>query len=196
MRRSRLWRDAESSRGWWRRSPLDWSGSPGPPPRQRRVGTHRRRQPRRCAGRTAKPSGTQRALKSVAGFQALVDSVTQQVHAQYPNATLGDIVGYSLSGPTTSITDLTRWDFQFNDEVGKDQILVRGTVFLPSRTATITVVPHTVPLFNELTEPVGISPFKATLLIRNAGYRKPFTRVTYLHRKGAAYPHLTARALG
>lgn len=138
----------------------------------------------------ANPSGTLRALLSVAGFQALVDSVTAQVHAEYPNATLGDIVGSSPTGPTTSITDVTTWQFNFNDVSGdSDHILVRATVFLPDWTATITVLRNTVLYSQQLTEPVAISPFKATLLIRIAGYRKPFRTVIYAQPVGPSYRH-------
>jgi hypothetical protein len=136
------------------------------------------------------PSGTLRALLSVAGFQALVASVTEQVHTQYPDATLGDIVGSSPTGPTTSITDVTRWEFNFNHVTGEGgRVMVRGTVFLPDWTVTLTTFTNTVVYSRELTAPVAISPFKATLLLRTAGYREPFHTVIYSQPFGQTYPH-------
>ncbi len=136
------------------------------------------------------PAGTVKALLSVAGFQALVDSVKAQVHAQYPDATFRDVVGDAPSGPTTSITDVTRWQFNFNDVIGdSDHILVRATVFLPSWTATLTILHSTAVYSQELTEPVAMSPFEATVLLRIAGYREPFRTVIYAQPVGRSYPH-------
>ncbi len=136
------------------------------------------------------PAGTVKSLLSVAGFQALVDSVAAQVHAQYPNATLGDIVGTSPSGPTTSITDVTTWRFNDNDVNGEGRhVLIYATVFLPNRKATIIVRQNAVLYSEDLTEPVAMSPFKASLLLRLAGYREPFRTVVYARTFGRNYPH-------
>lgn len=136
------------------------------------------------------PAGTVRALLSVAGFRALVASVTAQVHAQYPDATLGDIVGTSPTGPTRSITDVTRWEFNFNHVTGEGgRVMVRATVFLPDWTVTLTTYPNTVVYSQELTAPAAMSPFKATLLLRTAGYREPFQTVIYAQPFGRAYPN-------
>ena len=138
------------------------------------------------------PAGTVRALYSVDGFQALIDSVTQQVHAQHPNATFRDIVGTTSSGTTTSIRDVTRWQLNYNDvdSTGR-QMIVRGSVLLPSWTALITTVQNATVYSRELTEPVKMSPFQATILMRIAGYREPFHTVVYAQPIGrlAVYPH-------
>lgn len=138
------------------------------------------------------PAGTVKALYSAAGFQALIDSVTDQVHAQYPNATFRDAVGTSPSGPTTSIRDVVSWTFNF-DDVDSDgrQMIVQGAVFLPSSTALIKVTKNATVYSRELTKPAAMSPFEATLLLRTAGYREPFRTVVYARPIGRAevYPH-------
>lgn len=138
------------------------------------------------------PAGTVKALYSAAGFQALIDSVADQVHALYPNATFRDAVGTSPSGVTTSVRDVVSWKLNF-DDVDSDgrQMIVQGAVFLPSSTALINVTKNATVYSRELTEPVAMSPFEATLLLRTAGYREPFRTVIYAQPIGraAVYPH-------
>jgi len=138
------------------------------------------------------PAGTVRALYSAAGFQELIDSVKAQVHERYPNATFRDVVGSSPSGLTTSIRDVTTWQFNFNDVNGAGRsIIVRATVFLPSWTATLTTQENATVYSRELFQPVAMSPFLATVLMRIAGYREPFRTVVYAQPIGrsTAYPH-------
>jgi hypothetical protein len=133
-----------------------------------------------------------RALYSPAGFQQLIDEITAQVHAQYPRATLRSIVGTSPSGPTTSIRDVTSWQLNFNDvdATGKNMI-VKGAVLLPYRNVLVTTIRNATVYSRELTQPVGLSPHLATVLVRAAGYREPFRSIFYAQPIGraAVYPH-------
>lgn len=137
-------------------------------------------------GSTSSPSSSSnpgvltRALMSAHGFQALIDSVTQQVHAEHPHATFQDAIGTSPSGPTTSITDVPRWDFLFNDVIGEaDHIIVKASIWLPSPMVLINVQHNAVVYSKPLVGPVVMSPFQATLWRRLAGHTAPFTKVVY-----------------
>ena len=142
-----------------------------------------------AAGDTA---GIASVLNSPVGFQRLIDEITAQVHAQYPRATLRSIVGTSPSGPTTSIRDVTSWQLNFNDvdATGRNMI-VRGAVLLPYRDVLVTTIQNATVYSRELTQPVGLSPHLATVLVRAAGYREPFHPIFYAQPIGraAAYPH-------
>jgi hypothetical protein len=130
---------------------------------------------------TSNPGVLTRAVMSAHGFQALIDSVTQQVHAEYPHATFQDAVGTSPSGPTTSITDVPRWDFRFNDVIGEsDHIIVKASIWLPSPVVLINVQHNAGVYSKPLVGPVAMSPFQATLWRRLAGYPTPFTKVVYV----------------
>ncbi len=146
--------------------------------------------PAAAARSTDNPAGTVRALMSANGFQALIDSVTRQVHAQYPNAELKDAVGTSPSGPTTSVTDVTRWDFLFNDVIGgTDHIIVKASLLLPSWTALVFVQHNAGVYAKTLAGPVAMSPFQATLRRRLAGYQEPFTKMVYAQPYPLMAPH-------
>ncbi len=142
-----------------------------------------------AAGGTA---GIVTVLNSPVGFQRLIDEITAQVHAQYPRATLRDIVGTSPSGPTTSIRDVTSWQLNVNgvDATGRN-IIVRGAVLLPYRTVLVTTIQNATVYSRELTQPVALSPHLATVMVRAAGYRAPFHSVFYAQPIGraTAYPH-------
>ena len=127
------------------------------------------------------PGVMTRALMSAHGFQALIDSVTQQVHAEHPHATFQDAIGTSPSGPTTSIIDVPRWDFLFNDVIGEsDHVIVKASMWLPSPTVLINVQHGAVVYSKPLVGPVALSPFQATLWRRLAGDTTPFTKVVYI----------------
>jgi hypothetical protein len=127
------------------------------------------------------PGVLTRAVMSANGFQALIDSITQQVRAEHPHATFQDAIGTSPSGPTTSITDVPRWDFLFNDVGGEgDGIIVKASIDLPSPMVLINVQHNATVYSKPLVGPVAMSPFQATLWRRLAGYPTPFTKVVYV----------------
>lgn len=139
---------------------------------------------------TSNPAGTVKALFSTAGFQALVDSVAAQVHARYPDAQLMEVDGRSPSGKTMSITDVTQWRFDYNATQDGKLIVVFATVNLPSWTASLSVQGGVWVGSDPLTDPVAMSPFKASLLLRIAGYHQPYQFVTYRQpNAGAPTPH-------
>jgi hypothetical protein len=129
---------------------------------------------------TSNPGVLTRSLMSAHGFQALIDSVTEQVHAEHPRATFQDAIGTSPSGATTSITDVPRWDFLFNDVDGEgDHVIVKASIWLPSPMVLINVQHNATVYSQPLVRPVAMSPFQATLRRRLAGYPTPFTMVVY-----------------
>ena len=123
------------------------------------------------------PAGTVRALYTAKGFQALIDSVTQQVQAQYPGAVLVFVNGGSAA-PTKQVKDFTGWEFLYNATVGSEAKSVVATVTLPSWTAQITTQDGVYVGVFPITTPVAVSPFEASVRLRTAGYPGAFERIS------------------
>jgi hypothetical protein len=123
------------------------------------------------------PAGTVRALYTAKGFQALIDSVTDQVQAEYPGAALV-FVDSESAVPTKQVKDLTGWVFLFNAVVGSEAKIVFATVTLPSWTAQIRSEDGVFAGVYPITTPVAVSPFEASVRLRTAGYRGAFERIS------------------
>ena len=133
-----------------------------------------------AAQAAASNSGSAKYLASLRWYQELVDSVTAQVVALYPNAYLLEIDGVSPTGPVSSVFGVTSWRFDFNAVIGDDhRIVVQATVDLPSTTASIHVMDGVWSGSAVLTDPVQMSAVHAGVLLRQAGYTEPFRFVTY-----------------
>ena len=123
------------------------------------------------------PAGTVRALYTAKGFQAFIDSVTDQVRAEYPGAALV-FVDSASAVPTKQVKDLTGWEFVFNAVVGSKAKVVTATVTLPSWTAQIRSEDGVFTGVYPITTPVAVSPFEASVRLRTAGYRGAFERIS------------------
>ncbi len=144
-----------------------------------------------AAQAAASNSGSAKYLASLRWYQELVDSVTAQVVALYPNAYLLEIDGVSPTGLVGSVFGVTSWRFDFNAVNADDrEIVIQATVDLPSTTASIHVMDGVWSGSAVLTDPVQMSAVHAGVLLRQAGYTQPFRFVTYRQPNQSSFdPH-------
>lgn len=117
---------------------------------------------------------------TVSAMSILVDYVSKQVLAQYPNAYLVEIDTQNPNGPTKNPLTVTQWTLIFDDTVdGGTHHAIFATVNLPRLKVTLTVLEDLYIGSTPLHAPFPMGLLEADRLLKRAGYSDAYQSATY-----------------